>query len=326
MHPEYVFIVNPSSGGGKGEIVARLLEKMLPQHPAFRDGKGGVFRASQVGSEEFHDIAACAKTLVAVGGDGTAHYLIPHLLKLSPPPALGLIPMGTSNDLARALNVSVGEDYANERTLSKTLENLLEARQSGLDVFSVNERLFFSNYFSIGFDAIIVRDFDDVRKSWWARLLPHGRTTNNFLYFLMGLKNAGFFIDPPLEIDFLVDRESNHVRVDSRVRAIIVSNLPVYAGGCHISRDARKDDGVFEITIIRSTYDYLTLIASRFLPFVRLPHGAAQYHARRATLRLHSPSPAQIDGEKCAGIEESRGVLNISFHASLRVLSVTSGM
>jgi diacylglycerol kinase family enzyme len=326
MCSEYVFIVNPSSGGGKGEIVAHLLDKILPQHPAFCDGKGRVLLTRDVGSEQFHEIVGRAKAVIAVGGDGTAHYLIPHILKLSPPPALGLIPMGTSNDLARALGVSVSEDYAEEQTLRKTLDNLLEAQQSGLDVLSVNERLFFTNYFSVGFDAIIVRDFDDARKSWWARLLPRGRIANNFLYFLMGLKNAGFFIEPPLEIDFCDREGGNRVRIDSRVRAIIVSNLPVYAGGCRISRDARKDDGAFEITVIRSVCDYLTLIASRFLPFLRLPRGVAQYHARRATLRLHSVSPAQIDGEKCADIEESGTVLNISFHTSLRVLSVTPSM
>ncbi|MBI4832462.1 MAG: hypothetical protein HY801_13125 [Candidatus Lindowbacteria bacterium] len=180
MDAEYIFIVNPSSGGGKGEEVARLLNRMLPDHPAFCDGKGQVFFANHVDAGMLRDTLADARAVVAVGGDGTAHHLIPYLLSGATPPVLGLIPLGTSNDLARALGVPMDKDYTDERILRKTLDELLGAEATNLDVLSVNEEVFFTNYFSIGLDAIIVRDFDDVRKSSWAKLLPAGKITNNF--------------------------------------------------------------------------------------------------------------------------------------------------
>ncbi|UCD57488.1 MAG: hypothetical protein JSV16_17090 [Candidatus Hydrogenedentota bacterium] len=322
----YLFVVNPFSGAGKGETTGRLLNTMLPEHPAYCDGRGRTFLVNQLDSGRLRDVLSGAEAVVAVGGDGTASSLIPHILRCSSPPALGLIPLGTSNDLARAVGVSVRDDYTDRQTLRETLDRLSGARHVKLDVLAVNEKVLFCNYFSIGLDAAIVRDFDNIRNSRWARLFPPGRATNNLLYFLMGLKNAGFHLEPPVEIEYSDQSEGHRVEIDSRCRAIIVSNLPFYAGGCPIRPDARTDDGLFEITIVRSAYQFITLIATRFLPFLRLPSGLRQYRARHATIYLSSPSPSQIDGDRCCEAEAIATRLKISLHATLRVLRPRSPM
>lgn len=317
MNPRYVFVVNPFSGAGEGEKVARLLENLLSEHPTYR-GAAQVIRIDRLESERFPGQLADAEFVVAAGGDGTVNCLLPHLVRCLPRPALALIPLGTSNDLARALGLPARREWAAESTLRTFLDSLLTARPARLDVVSVNGDLFFSNYFSIGLDAAIVRDFDDVRDSRWAAALPPARLVNNALYFLMGLKNAGFLLRPPIEI--VTDKASERrVVITKPIRAIIVSNLPVYAGGCSLRPDARVDDGLFEITVVANAYQYLRVIATRFLKFLGRPR-IAQYQASRAELRMSHPAVSQVDGEKGPPPDSLLSTLQISVHSSVSVL------
>jgi diacylglycerol kinase family enzyme len=320
MNARCLFVVNPFSGAGKGRRIANLLAELLPAHPSLRDGKGEVILINDVDSSGLGEMLSKTETVVAVGGDGTISYLLPHILSCSSPPALGLIPLGTSNDLARALGISVRDDYTSEETLRRTLALLTNARRESLDIFSVNGNVFFSNYFSLGFDAAIVRDFGILRNSRLAALLPSGRWINNILYFFVGLKNAGFYLNPPLEIDHVEGDDQVQIRIDARCRSLIFSNLPIYAGGCPIRPDACKDDGICEITIAHNLYQFVMLILARFVPFLRAPSGLGRYRTRHATIRLCSPAPSQVDGEECSEAQNANSTLNISFHASLPVL------
>jgi diacylglycerol kinase family enzyme len=165
-----------------------------------------------------------------------------------------------------------------------------------------------------------VRDFDTFRTSRKAKLLPPGRFTNNFLYFLSGLANVRFHL-PRLEIECAKDAETNRLTIDSPCRAIIMSNLPIYAGGCRIASAARKDDGVFEVTIAHNLYEFVRIILTRFLPFLGLSRGLGRYSCRQATIKLAAPAPSQVDGEQCAEADVETPWLTITFRAKLRVLS-----
>lgn len=320
MDKRHIFIVNPAAGAGKGEIIAGLLERLLPAHPRLGGGKAEVVLTGSVDASELAEKLSRADVAVAVGGDGTVSHLISDLLACDRPPAVGLIPLGTSNDLARTLGVSVTDKYTSEKVLLATLDRLLCAREETLDIFSVNERLFFCNYFSLGVDAAIVRDFDAFRGSRRAKLLPTGRFTNNILYFLIGLKNATFRLPMPIEIECSNDGESLRLRMDSRCVAIIVSNLPIYAGGCRIAPEARMGDGEFEITVAHGAYEFIRLILTRFIPFLSLPRGLGRYRGRKAVIKLLSSAPSQIDGERCAEADAPKPSIAISFRARLRVL------
>lgn len=320
-NPQYLFIVNPLSGAGKGTLVAGLLQKLLPTHPALCDGRAEVILTTEMDAAAFPGLLVRAEAIIVVGGDGTVSTLIPYILACGSSPALSLLPLGTSNDLARAFGISVKADYTKKESLREALDRIPALKEEQLDVFCVNGRLVFCNYFGIGFDAAIVHDFDRLRRLKGIRLIPPGRLTNNLLYLLMGIKNIRFHLEPGIRIYYENENHSRSVDIDPCCRAIIISNLPVYAGGCSLSSDALKNDGMFEITIIHNIYQYIKLILTRFLPFLRSPRGPSRYRARRATINLKAPSPCQVDGEKYSEPDIATTSLEIAFNSKLRILA-----
>jgi diacylglycerol kinase (ATP) len=116
------------------------------------------------GSEEARSAAAAAAkagyVVVAAGGDGTALDVVNGLLAAgAPDPTMGLVPLGTGNDLARALGrVGVG--------LKQALDALAEFRVRAIDVPQVNGGEYFLNVLGAGFDAEVARRRSTHRIHW----------------------------------------------------------------------------------------------------------------------------------------------------------------
>lgn len=320
MAPRYTFLINRRSGAGTGNKIAKVLMRVLARHPVLGQDAAEVFMLDESAETELKGVVSQSERIFLLGGDGTVSRFIPLLLRAEPRPAVGLLPIGTSNDLARALGASVNADYTDERVLQETVDRLATGRPFPLDIFCVNDQLFFCNYFSVGLDAAIVCDFDKIRESRFARSLPRGRFTNNALYFFMGLKNAGFRLAPPIAVSIERSGKREHMTIEHPIRSIIASNLPVYAGGCRICPDARTDDGLFEIALVQSAFQYILLIATRFIPFLRLPRGIARLRGERAEIRLSSPAPFQIDGERGPASFRAEGRLDISRSETISLL------
>lgn len=99
----YYYIVNPAAGGGKiSKIQDRLIER-LKRLGIFGEfvkstGPDDVAKLAKLG------IARGYKTIVAVGGDGTINEVMNTIIG-SEKVALGIIPTGTTNDLADSLGI-----------------------------------------------------------------------------------------------------------------------------------------------------------------------------------------------------------------------------
>lgn len=99
-----VFMVNPASGGGRGERRWRRLQSEFPALSTARVIKGGsAEQAARLLRQEVE--AGDVERVISVGGDGTAHLVANTLLSIAEPSpvALGLVPAGTGSDLARHL-------------------------------------------------------------------------------------------------------------------------------------------------------------------------------------------------------------------------------
>ena len=115
------FVINPIAGGKRGKkmlksialIESRLIERNVPYSFHYSQKKGG---ATELTKEL---IASGATTIVAVGGDGTLHEVINGFSDFDRV-ALGIIPCGTGNDFANALNLPLDPVKAVDVILDNT--------------------------------------------------------------------------------------------------------------------------------------------------------------------------------------------------------------
>jgi len=99
----YYYIVNPAAGGAK---IAKIQDKLTDR--LRRLGILGEFVKS-TGPDDVAKLARLGiergyKTIVAVGGDGTINEVLNEIIKHDNV-ALGIIPTGTTNDLAYSLGI-----------------------------------------------------------------------------------------------------------------------------------------------------------------------------------------------------------------------------
>ncbi|UCC73943.1 MAG: YegS/Rv2252/BmrU family lipid kinase [Gemmatimonadota bacterium] len=106
------------------------------------------------------EAAAGGYAVVAAGGDGTAMDVVNGILAAGVPnPVMGFLPLGTGNDLGRALG-RVGSG------LERALDALAELQVRDIDVARVNDREYFLNVLGIGFDAEVARRRSTRRVHW----------------------------------------------------------------------------------------------------------------------------------------------------------------
>ena len=138
----YYYIINPASGGGKinkiqDKLKERLKELGIAGEFAKSTGPGDIARLTKMAIERGY------KTIVAVGGDGTINEIINAIGDAGS--ALGIIPMGSSNELANMLGITDWQIAC----------NILAARKvENVDLGRINDKLFVTQA-SIGFDNIL---------------------------------------------------------------------------------------------------------------------------------------------------------------------------
>ncbi|MBU0566578.1 hypothetical protein KJ693_06330 [bacterium] len=302
------FLVNPLSGDRKKHRVVDSIEQILTS-------KG--LASLEDYSIEFTDpdnlenqvISACKdyEKIVAVGGDGTVGQVIAGILQSNTKRKLGIIPLGTANDLSRTLGI-----YREFRQggLNKLLNIILEGKTKDLDLLILNDRFVFSNYFSLGIDAKISRDFNLLRH----RIPKWGGRINKLFYIYSGLKNLRYGEAKGLSIT--IDGSRERINLQS-VRSIIISNIRDYAGGSLISKKAKNSDGKFEVTIVESLTDFIILIVSRFLPLKR---GFAQYQANQVRIEGNPRGYFQMDGEDCSRRLSGENIFEVKVYSTMAVL------
>src|SRR5699024_8275984 len=83
-------------------------------------GEGDASEAARIAVERHYDV------VVAAGGDGTINEVVNGLADQNYRPKLGIIPVGTTNDFARALGVP--------RNIMKAVDVILDDRTMLLDI------------------------------------------------------------------------------------------------------------------------------------------------------------------------------------------------
>lgn len=216
-------IVNPVSRKGRAHRVWPAVRESLQE--------GGYQVDEAVSERRMHawELAERAATngyevVVSVGGDGTNHEVINGLLSARPedPPALGLIPAGTANDLARCLRIPFDPQAA--------AHVLLEGARRRVDVGKVNDR-YYATISGVGFDAEVAQLVNR-----WPRYF--GGTV---LYIAGIVKMLATY--RPVESEISIDGQTQRLKMF----LLAAANTNWYAGGMYMAPHARIDDGLLAV-------------------------------------------------------------------------------
>ncbi len=266
-------ILNPNSGS------YALFQEILPQVEAagglcwHTEGEGHAeLLARQAGIEGFSPV-------VAVGGDGTVNEVVNGLMHLDAPrPALGILPFGTGNDLARTLCLPLKAGSA--------VETLLAGRTVPLDVFEVEQdgfKRYGVNVAAGGFSGEVGEALTQEFKKQWGPLA-----------YLLGAIN----VLPELEsYETYLCLDGEERRVDAF--NLFVANGRSVAGGKVVAPLARLDDGLLDVIVVRAgdALD-MTALAARFVAGEHMASPFIERHqARTVTIRSTPGLYFNVDGE-----------------------------
>ncbi|MGQ0571842.1 MAG: diacylglycerol/lipid kinase family protein [Armatimonadota bacterium] len=283
-------IINPIAGGSRG---ARLWRDA---RPIIEEAGWQITESLSIRRGHARDLAAAstADVLLAVGGDGTAHEVANGLMASSQRPALGVIPVGTGNDFARALGLP--------REPVAAAAALVTARPRAIDLGEVNGR-YFLTIAGAGFDGEVARQVNA-----WPKVF--GGTV---MYVLGILKMLATY--RPVEVEITVDGAVSR----ERLFLIAVGNTAWNAGGMWLVPSARPDDGVLHAVIAGPL--------SRFEMLVVLPKVFSGRHLTHRKVRQVQGREIHVTGSTSLAIQadgESIGTLPAVFRVHAAALLVLS--
>src|SRR4051812_9931479 len=214
------FLVNPSSGRGTGKanldrirVLAAKLGAGLCVSRQVADLAEQARRAAEDGVER----------LLVAGGDGTMHYAVQGLAGASC--ALGVIPLGSGNDLAGTLGIPPDLDVAVDRAVQGEVRRI--------DLVRVGET-FSVSYAGVGFDSEVTRYANETK-------ILRGP----LIYFYSVIHTLITFVPPRMRVVY------DGGEFEGKVMFAVVNNLPRFGGGMRIAPDALIDDGLLDLVIVK---------------------------------------------------------------------------
>jgi diacylglycerol kinase (ATP) len=279
-----VVILNPKAGRGQGSARKAELAALLTAGARAVGAEWKIVETQAAGSAieltrqaVREGTADFATVVAAAGGDGTLNEVVNGLVGSHPiglEAVCGLVPLGTGNDFARC--IGLGTD------LKRSVENLFHGTPCPVDVGNAGER-WFLNIAGCGFDALVA---DRINRGF-RRL--HGTTA-----YIAAVCDCLRTLKPA-QLTLTLDGQ----RLETRALMCSVANATSYGGGMRVAPDARIDDGLFDICLLREAGRLEFLLA-----FPRVFKGTHVSHPkvtmlRAAVVRVESdpPLPILVDGD-----------------------------
>jgi YegS/Rv2252/BmrU family lipid kinase len=212
--------------------------------------------------------------VLAVGGDGTANEVASGLMGTRT--ALGIVPMGSGNGLARALGVPLRPEPA--------LAALHTAVVRRMDAATVNG-LPFLNVAGAGFDAVVGAAFHEHTR--------RGGRRGIFTYVRMGFRSMFTYRAEACRV------EAADQRFEGRALLVTFANGRQYGAEALIAPGSRLDDGLLDVVVLEDApLAELLLHAPRlFLGGLERFRRYRRFPATRAVLTADRPVPFHRDGE-----------------------------
>lgn len=259
--------------------------------------------------DQLREIPPGVERILVVGGDGTLSEVLEAVWKLGVRVPIGIVPVGTGNDMARSLGLFDGAQWDVDRVIAY----LRAGNTRHVDLWSLDTDKVFSNYASLGLDAAVVRGFCRIRDRIGKSPFLGRRLSYFVLYFGVWLTEAGHRIPHGTTL-WWVDKDGNrfHLSVGG-ARVLSFSNTPYYAAGSLMDPGASVGDGLLEVTLFSNMAPYTELIATRFRPFSRFGLQGRWWRVRAKSVEviIPTPTPIQADGEDVTDSVGYNGLLKV---------------
>lgn len=267
-------ILNPIAGGKHGKKIKKTLIAIIKRLHE-RKVKYTIHQTEKKGhARELTEklIADGSETIVALGGDGTLHEVINGFTNFDKT-ALGLIPCGTGNDFANALNLPTDP--------VKALDLILDGTPKYTD-FMQMPTVRGINIIGMGIDVDVLKRYESLKKK-------------TKLGYTMSLIKTLFDFD---YTDFTVHLDGEKT-IDYRSFIACIANGHVYGGGIPICPVASPIDNslnflaVKEIKRSKIIGAFLKLKKGKILTLPQTEH----FPCKKIKISTNSPYTVNVDGE-----------------------------
>jgi len=269
-------IANPCAGSGRGLKAAHQAAAILTSA-----GQSVILQFTQAkghGTKLAHQaIAAAADRVLVCGGDGTIAETLPALAGTQT--ALGILPLGTGNDFARALGLKPGN-------LRQAVDAQLKGTVSSLDLGYAAGR-YFSTVATFGFDA-------EISQAMAQGQIPLSGTLG---YIFGALSLLRTYRSPAVKL------EGEFGCIEVEIFLAAGANTASYGGGLKIAPDADPTDGKLDVCILQqvSRWTIVSQLMPRLFIAKHANHPAVRME-RSAWLRIQTDDTRVLyaDGEYLA--------------------------
>lgn len=266
---EIHFIINPHAGTQQKRNIVHLIEQQagtMPYSPhiIFTREAGEATKLARIAVERG------VKRVVAVGGDGTINEVAQALVGTNT--ALGIIPAGSGNGLARHLQIPL--------ETRKALKIVLEESPRWIDTAEVNNSPYFCSC-GAGFDALI---------SWkFAQRDTRGFNT----YVDEVIKNVPSYKSEKYKIE--IDGET----IEREAFIVAVNNASQYGNNAYIAPQASCSDGLLDVTIVHpfQVQDLPGLGLQLFNKTLNQNHRVETFQGTSIRITRSKEAPVHVDGE-----------------------------
>lgn len=269
MAEKVFFIINKYSGKGfqsaiEGQIIDACNAHHIEATLEYTQRRG---HATELANEA---VERGFNRIFARGGDGTVNEVARALVHS--PAALGILPAGSGNGLARHLRIPLN--------LHGALHQLDQYKVIEMDTLLINGSLSV-NVSGFGFDAHVAHEF--------------GKNGQRGLTGYARLVLGDFMSYDEFEVDAIIDG------VPTRQRAFMVAiaNASQFGHNALVAPEASVSDGVLDLCFIRKVpfTEAAPFIAKMFRGNIRRSRFATLMKARQFSAVLASPQPLHLDGE-----------------------------
>lgn len=273
-------VVNPVSGKRRGRAIGEAATRRLGDAGWTIDRVVGD-DVPAVRSSLRTVLDGGADTVVVVGGDGALHGILDLVVEADA--ALGLLPAGTGNDLARGLELPYRDPEA-------CLDLLLASPPRRIDLARVDDgegQRLVATVVASGFDS-------KVNERANAMTWPRG----NLRYTIAILAELRAFAPVPFRLE-LTDDAGDTRRVDTDAMLVAVGNGPSFGGGLRIAHGAALDDGLLDVCLIRPVSR--SLLVRTFPKLQRGTHVSMPEFERLMVRKVRIDAPGIVgygDGER----------------------------